>query len=94
MKDMKIGRYQSRKRFDIKEVKYWLALNMYQYISRWFWIHSLKVADYTSWQSTQPNGDFRSNFALIHHSLEGFKWFDYSNEQSPAFAICQLDMEY
>ena len=71
---------------------WWLGLTDEGYEGRYLWIHSLKIAEYFYWHSSQPNGDIRSNFVLMHKTLEGFKWFDYPNDHSEhSFAVCQLN---
>merc|ERR1712215_83347 len=53
----------------------------------WIWPHSLKVADYTAWNSGQPNGGPNYNYAIMNNAM-GYKWDD-QPDTSAFFPICQ-----
>ena len=55
----------------------------------WYWVHSHTNANFTSWQSGQPNNVYYDNFSYMHFSYE-YNWVDTIHNGYTIFPICQF----
>ena len=69
---------------------WWIGLSDEGSEGRWFWMHSLQEANYTSWTQGYPRNVTEFNFAAMI-CLEDFNyhWTDVPNHE-PNFPICQF----
>ena len=76
------------------EREWWIGLTDDNSEGRWFWINSLKVADFLPWGVWQPDGGDKANFGAMFAGFD-YRWTD---ETSPfeyrggAHPICQFSI--
>ena len=65
---------------------------LFQILGRWFWIHSLKPAEFLPWGVWQPDGDKTANFGAMFAGFD-YRWTDETSAfeyRGGAYPICQF----
>ena len=64
----------------------------FKILGRWFWIHSLKPAEFLPWGVWQPDGDKTANFGAMFAGFD-YRWTDETSAfeyRGGAYPICQF----
>jgi hypothetical protein len=64
----------------------------FKILGRWFWIHSLKPAEFLPWGVWQPDGDKKANFGAMFAGFD-YRWTDETSAfeyRGGAYPICQF----
>ena len=77
---------------------WWIGMTDANSEGRWFWIHSLKAAEYTSWGTRNPDGVSDGsdgvNFVCMYADFD-YNWTDeFQNGayQGGGYPICQFSL--
>merc|ERR1712210_121631 len=78
--------------FTLSEREWWIGMTDDNSEGRWFWIHSLKPADFLPWGVWQPDGDKTANFGAMFAGFD-YRWTDETSAfeyRGGAYPICQF----
>ena len=73
---------------------WWIGLTDLSSRGRWYWSHSLIVAEFTSWIVGQPQNSYGENYAAMNSGWGSFNWHDcyhgdyHANEY--VYPLCQF----
>ncbi len=68
---------------------YWIGLTDENTEGEFVWTSNGSIAEYTNWESGEPNGEMMEDCVNLNHEEQGRKWSDISCEESDLIALCE-----